>query len=161
MNRLEKNDFVNDFTGLLRSSSFVVVMNYDKLRFDNIMKLRRDLKKSDSSLSFVKNTLASISISNLEKDGVDMSCLKRFLKGPVCFVMGNDPVSVSKMVSNFTKEATETRVIAGFLEGKQMTLKDFDMYASLPTLDFARGMIVGMLQAVPSKIARVLNMKPE
>lgn len=161
MNRLEKNDFVNDFTGRLKSSSFVVVMNYDKLKFDNIVKLRRDLQKNDSSLSFVKNTLASISIANLAKDGVDMSCLNEVLKGPVCFVLGNDPVSVARMVSDFTKGAADTKVVAGFLEGKQMTVSDFEVYANLPTLDVARAMIVGMLQAVPSKIARVLTMKPE
>lgn len=159
MNRSEKFTFVEKFTNNLSSNSFVVVMNYDKLKFEHITKFRRDLVKIDASLSFVKNTLASISVSNVSSKGVDMEGLKGILSGPVCFVLGKDPITTSKAISQFTTAADGVKVVGGFLDGKICSIEELNMYATLPTLDVARSQIIGMIKAVPSKIARILSMK--
>jgi large subunit ribosomal protein L10 len=159
MNRSEKFAFVENFTNSLNSNPFVVVMNYDKLGFDHITQFRRDLFKADASLSFVKNTLASISLSNVAEKGVAIDGLKDVLSGPVCFVLGKDPITTSKAISQLTSKIETVKVVGGFLDGKMCSMEELKMYATLPTLDVARAQIVGMLKAVPSKIARVLSMK--
>ena len=104
----------------------------------------------------VKNTLAKRAV-----EGTEFACLRESLKGPLILAFSReDPGAAARVFKDFAKGndklVTKAVAIGGVLYGPA----DLDRLASLPTLDQARAILLGVLQAPAAKLVRTLAEPP-
>jgi large subunit ribosomal protein L10 len=100
----------------------------------------------------VKNTLARRAV-----EGTEFACLQESLKGPLLLAFSReDPGAAARVFKDFAKTneklVTKAVAIGGVLYGPA----DLERLASLPTLNQARAMLLGVLQAPAVKLVRTL-----
>jgi large subunit ribosomal protein L10 len=104
----------------------------------------------------IKNTLAKRAV-----EGTEFECLKDALQGPVLLAFSkDDPGAAARVIKEFAKDnedlATKAVVIGGALYGAE----DLGRLASLPNLDQARAMLLGVLQGPAGQLVRTLAEPP-
>jgi large subunit ribosomal protein L10 len=100
----------------------------------------------------IKNTLAKRAV-----EGTEFACLKEALKGPLILAFSReDPGAAARVIKDFAKSneklVTKAVAVGGTLYGPA----DLERLASLPTLDQARAILLGVLQAPGTKLVRTL-----
>jgi large subunit ribosomal protein L10 len=153
MKRAEKEGFVSDIRDELSKSSTVIAVNRSfGITVGEMTKLRRDMRDAKSNFKVLKNTLARIAI----KDSA-LEQLSSCFEGPTALAYSNSPVEMSKVVSEFAKTNERFTILGGVMDGKFISPEGIKELASLPSLDELKARIVGLLQAVATKIVRTIN----
>jgi large subunit ribosomal protein L10 len=118
--------------------------------------LRAKARDEGVYVRVTKNTLARRAI-----EGTEFECLGEALKGPLMLAFSReDPGAAARLVKGFAKDnellVTKAVAVGGTLYGAE----DLDRLASLPNLDQARAMLLGLLQAPGGKLVRTLAEAP-
>lgn len=155
--RLEdKQKLVAEVNEVAAHSESVVAAEYRGLSVEQMTEFRASARSAGVYVRVIKNTLAKRAI-----EGTDFECLGEVLHGPLLLAFSrDDPGAAARVVKEFAKEnedlATKAVVIGGTLYGAE----DLDRLASLPNLDQARGMLLGVLQAPYGQLVRILTEPP-
>jgi large subunit ribosomal protein L10 len=151
--RLEdKKTFVKEINAVAGESISVVAAEYRGLTVTEMTKLRRDARNAGVYLRVVKNTLARRAI-----EGTEFECMKETLKGPILLAFGkDDPGAAARVIKDFAKEHTALQAVSLSTGGKLLPAEDLETLASLPTLDQARAMLLGVMMAPMTKLVRTL-----
>ena len=118
--------------------------------------LRQKAREAGIYLRVVRNTLARRALEDTKFD-----CMRDGLVGPLLLAFSNEePGSAAKVIRDFAKD--NERLVAKLvsLDGKLLEAGDIEKLATMPTLDQARSMLLGLLQAPATKFVRVLS-EPE
>jgi len=79
---------------------------------------------------------------------------------PCARVVGEDPGAAARVVKEFAKDNEDLATTAVAIGGELYGAEDLGRLASLPNLDQARAMLLGVLQAPLSQLARTLAEPP-
>jgi large subunit ribosomal protein L10 len=151
--RLEdKKALVDEVSAVAASAHSAVAAEYRGLTVAQVTELRASARSQDVYVRVIKNTLARRAV-----EGTEFACLTEALKGPLILAFSReDPGSAARVVRDFAKSneklVTKAVAIGGTLYGPA----DLERLASLPTLDQARALLLGVLQASGTKLARTL-----
>ena len=151
--RLEdKKALVEEVSAIAASAHSVVVAEYRGMTVAQVTELRAKARSQGVYVRVIKNTLARRAV-----EGTEFACLKEALKGPLILAFSrDDPGSAARVVKAFAKGneklVTKAVAIGGVLYGPT----DLERLASLPTLDQARAILLGVLQAPGTKLVRTL-----
>ena len=151
--RLEdKKALVEEVSAVAASAHSAVAAEYRGLTVAQVTSLRAMARGQGVYVRVIKNTLARLAV-----EGTEFACLKEALKGPLILAFSReDPGSAARVVRDFAKTneklVTKAVAIGGVLYGPA----DLERLASLPTLDQARAILLGVLQAPGTKLARTL-----
>ncbi|MBP1681574.1 MAG: ribosomal protein [Proteobacteria bacterium] len=96
MTRTEKAEFISSLTEEFKSSDGLIVCDYKGLNVKAIEALRNASRPEAVSVKVIKNTLASIAMTNAGIEGLE-------LKDTNIFVWGADQLAVTKVVATFAK----------------------------------------------------------
>ncbi len=114
--------------------------------------LRKKAREAGIYLKVIRNTLSRRAFEN-----TNFECMREGLVGPLLLAFSNDePGSAARVIRNFNKENEKLIVKLVALDGKLLEVSDIDRLANLPSLEQARGMFLGILQAPMAKFLRVL-----
>jgi large subunit ribosomal protein L10 len=69
----------------------------------------------------------------------------------------SNAVETAKALKAFSKTNELLVIEGGILSGRTLSAGDIDALAELPSLDQLRGQFLGLLEAVPQKLLRVLQ----
>lgn len=152
MKRSEKQSLISDLKQTMDQANAVIVVHYKGLTVANMEALRSVAYKSGVSFKIVKNSLADIA-----SKGTKNEVLSTFFVGPVAILWGEDSVTCSKIVGDFSKTNDKLKIVGGSFEGKALSLEDVKILSTLPSFDELRGKIVGLLKASGTKLAVVLK----
>jgi len=152
----DKQALVAEVNEVAANSESVVVAEYRGLSVEQMTEFRAQARSESVYVRVIKNTLAKRAI-----EGTDFECLGDVLKGPLLLAFSReDPGAAARVVKAFAKEnedlATRALVIGGALFGAE----DLGRIASLPNLDQARAMLLGVLEAPLSQLVRTLAEPP-
>lgn len=155
--RLEdKKAFVKEINAVADESIAVVAAEYRGLSVAEMTKLRRDARNAGVYLRVVKNTLARRAI-----EGTGFECIKDSLKGPILLAFGKeDPGAAARVIKDFAKDHTALKAVSLSTGGQLLPAEDLETLANLPTLDQARAILLGLLMAPLTKLARTLAEPP-
>jgi len=133
-----------------------IAAEYRGLTVAQMTELRVKARGEGVYVRVVKNTLARRAL-----EGTSFECLKEALQGPLVLAFSReDPGAAARVIKEFAKanDKLVTRAVAvgGTLYGAQ----DLDRLASLPNLDQARSMLLGVLQGPLTKLVRTLAEPP-
>lgn len=151
--RLEdKKALVDEVSAIAATAHSAIAAEYRGLTVAQVTDLRAKARSQGVYVRVIKNTLARRAV-----EGTEFACLKEALKGPLILAFSReDPGAAARVVKDFAKTneklVTKAVAIGGTLYGPA----DLERLASLPTLDQARAILLGVLQAPGTKLARTL-----
>ena len=155
--RLEdKQALVEEVNAIAASALSAIAAEYRGMSVAQITDLRAKARSQGVYVRVVKNTLAKRAV-----EGTEFACLRETLKGPLILAFSReDPGAAARVFKDFAKGndklVTKAVAIGGVLYGPA----DLDRLASLPTLDQARAILLGVLQAPAAKLVRTLAEPP-
>lgn len=152
----DKQALVAEVNEIAATSESAIAAEYRGLSVEQMTAFRARARSEGVYVRVVKNTLARRAI-----EGTDFECLAEALKGPLLLAFSrDDPGAAARVVKEFAKDnenlATRAVAIGGMLYGAE----DLNRLASLPNLDQARSMLLGVLQAPFGKLVRTLAEPP-
>ena len=152
----EKEAIVAEVAEIANSALSVVVAEYAGLESTDMDDLRAKARDGGVYLRVVKNTLARRAL-----EGTEYACLQETLVGPLVMAFSQeDPGAAARVVKDFTKENDKLAVKALSIGGQLLEASELDRLASLPTKDQAISMLMSVMQAPVTKLARTLNEVP-
>ena len=152
MDRTEKQAFVDDLHGSLKSANAIVVAQYAGLTVKDLTELRGKLRKAGAQLKVSKNRLTKRAL-----EGTPFSGLVPMLKGPTAIVFSDDVVAPAKVAVAFAKDHEKLVIIGGAMGERTLDAAGVKTLASMPSLNELRAKLVGLVQAPATKVAGVLQ----
>ena len=95
-------------------------------------------------------------ITKLALEGSKFKKLENLFSGPTAIAFSDDAITSAKILTKFAKNNSNLKIIGGIMEDEQLSVKDVEKIATLPTLNEARAKIVGILTAPAQKIMSIL-----
>ncbi len=118
--------------------------------------LRKQARENNVRLQVVRNTLARRAV-----EGTEFECVRDVLKGPSIFGFSmEDPGAAARLFKEFAKANEKFEVKALAVGGKLLESSQIDALATLPTRDQALSMLMSVMIAPVTKLARTLNEIP-
>lgn len=152
----QKQAVVAEVAAVAAAAPAAVAAEYSGLDVAKMTELRRSARNAGIYLKVVRNTLARRAL-----EGTQFDCMRETLTGPLLLAFSNEePGSAAKVIRNFAKENAKLVVRLIALDGRLLDAKEIERVANLPSLDQARSMLLGLLQAPLGKLLRVLS-EPE
>ena len=155
--RQEKIQLGNDIAALLTSSEFVYFVSYKGLTTAEMNQFRDKLYAAGANCHVLKNRVVR---KVAEMNGLD-ALANTVITGDSAVVVGNgDASAVAKVITEFTASTKE--VLApkcGYFEGAMLSAAEIKAIADLPSKDALRAQLLGLLNAVPTGLVRVLSAK--
>jgi len=152
LSRPQKEALVAEVNEVAASAQSAVAAEYRGLSVAQMTELRAQARAQGVYVRVVKNTLAKRAV-----EGTEFECLGEALQGPLVLAFSReDPGAAARVVKQFAKanERLVTRAVS--IGGAMYGPGDLDRLASLPTLDEARAMLLGVLQAPGGQLVRTL-----
>ena len=151
--RLEdKKTLVKEVNAVAVESVTAVAAEYRGLSVAEMTELRKEARNAGVYMRVVKNTLARRAV-----EGTEFECMQESLKGPLLLAFAkDDPGAAARVIKDFAKEHEALQAVSLSAGGQLLPASDLKKLADLPTLDQARAMLLGMLVAPMSTLARTL-----
>ena len=154
----EKTLLIEDVLRRVNASPFLLVVDYTGLKVDKFAELRKRLGAVGAEIHVFKNNLVR---KAAEKAGYPDD-LSTHLTGQSAFVTGvKELFATAKIMKNFAAEFEKPVMKAGVLDGKLLDVATIKALADLPSREVLYSMLLGVLQAPGSALARALKAKAE
>ena len=152
----EKQAIVAEVAVVAKDAHSAVVAEYAGLESNDMNDLRAKARAGGVYLRVVKNSLAKRAI-----EGTDYECLSETLVGPMIIAFSQeDPGCAARVLKDYAKANDKLVVKALSVSGQLLAASELDRLASLPTKDQAISMLMSVMQAPVTKLARTLNEVP-
>ncbi len=155
--RLEdKKQIVSEVNEAANSALSAVLADYRGVTVDEMTELRKTARENKVYLRVVRNTLLKRAVENTE-----FECIKEVLIGPTILAFSQeDPGAAARVLKDFAKENNEFEIKALSVGGKLLDASEIDILAKLPTYDQAVSMLMSVMLAPVTKLARTFNEVP-
>jgi large subunit ribosomal protein L10 len=151
MNKETKKTYIEDMKKIFSSNEAIMIAHYQGLNVIQLDALRKEFRENGILFKITKNRITKLAVK-------DSPCkdLEKYFKGPTAAAISSDPFMTARILSKFSKKNDNLKIVAGFMDGKVIDQAEVTKIASLPTLNEARGNIVGILNASAQKIIGIL-----
>ena len=155
--RLEdKQQIVSEVNQAASSALSAVLADYRGVTVEDMTALRKNAQANNVYLRVVRNTLLKRAVADTE-----FECIQEVLVGPTILAFSQeDPGAAARVLKDFAKENDDFNIKALSVGGQLMDASQIDVLAKLPTLDQARSMLMSVMLAPVSKLARTMNEVP-
>ena len=151
MNRNKKKSYIEEMKGFFAKKSSIFVTHYQGLSVKDIDQLRSEMRKHGILFKITKNRITKLAL-----EGSKFKKLENYFTGATAVALSDDAITSAKILTKFAKSNSNLKIIGGIMEDEPLSVQDVEKIATLPTLDEARGQIVGVLSAPAQKIISIL-----
>jgi large subunit ribosomal protein L10 len=137
MTKTQKAEIIEVLSNEFKDAQSVIFCDYKGLTVSNLEKLRKMAREKEAKVQVVKNTLATIALSNAELTGVE-------LKDTNILVWGADSIATSKVASDFAKDNDKFVIKSAYVDREPANAAKVEAFAKLP----GREELLGMLASV-------------
>lgn len=153
MEKAKKKELIDSMNASFSDAGIVIVSHYKGLTVAQADELRGKVRAAGATYKVTKNRLTKLALA-----GTSYEQLSELFTGPTSIAYANDdPVGVSKALTEFAKKNEAFVILGGSLNGTELKTKDIEALALLPSLDEVRAKLVGLLNAPATRIAGVLQ----
>lgn len=154
--RAEKKFLIDEVTGHLQKSDYVILTNFTKLTVADTAELRKRLAPESAEFHVVKNSSFRVAAKAFGLPEVE----EKLLTGQTAVVVGGkNPAGVAKVLKKFVEEKQKLEVKVGVLDKKVMSAAELSKLADLPSFEALRSIFLGLLTMQGAAFVRVLNEK--
>ena len=151
MNREQKKSYISEMTAQFENSEAVLVTHYQGLTVKQLDELRAEMRKHGVQFKITKNRITKLALEKSKcKD------LSNLFTGPTAVALSNDAIISAKILTKFSKENTNLKILGGIMGEEVLKLEDVLKIATLPTLNEARAKIASILQSPAQKLLSIL-----
>jgi large subunit ribosomal protein L10 len=150
MKRTEKEALVAELETKLRGAKALYYTDFTGLNVKQMTDLRRRLRKGGVEYVVIKNSLALRAVNQSGLVGTK-------LKGPTGIVIGRDPVTAAKVLTDFAKEFEKPQVKGGLLDGRAIDKAQVAKLATMPSREQLLANLGAALQSPLAGFAGALN----
>lgn len=152
----EKKAIVADVAEIAATAHSAVAAEYTGISSNEMNELRSEARKGGVYLRIVKNSLAKRAV-----EGTDYECMSETFTGPLILAFSQeDPGSAARVIKAFAKEHQQLVVKSLSVGGQLLAAGEIERLASLPTKEQAISMLMSVMQAPITKLARTINEVP-
>ena len=152
LNVEDKKAIVADVGAQLAAAQTVVLAEYRGIPVGQLTALRASARSQGVYLRVLKNTLA-----RRAAQGTPFEQLGDSMVGPLIYGISADPVASAKVLHQFSKGQDQLVIKAGFYNGKVLDVNAVKALATIPSRDELLSMLLGVMKAPVSAMARVLG----
>lgn len=154
MNRLQKENLVQNIGEKLAGHEGSFVVNYQGMTVSQLQQLRFALEEKSGEMQVAKNRLIKIAI----KERSEYASLGDVLQGQNAIIYAkSDLTGVAKVLYDFAKEHEELDIVAGCYDSHFLDKKSVKALAKLPSREVLLAQLCGTLQAPIAGFATVLR----
>ncbi|MCX7713343.1 MAG: 50S ribosomal protein L10 [Chthoniobacterales bacterium] len=151
--RPEKLTIVQDLASSVKSSPFVILIDYTGMTVPHFIELRARLRPTGAECHVVKNSLLRKALASINLPTAD-----DFLRGQTAMITGNSDVcTVAKIIKTFKSEFTKPDFRCALLDNSLLSPQQVLALADLPSKDVLRAQLLGALLAPATKLVRTLT----
>lgn len=153
--RAEKQYLIDEVSGHLKKSDYVILANFTKLTVGETADLRGQLANEKAEFHVVKNSSLRVAAKALGLPDIDSA-----LVGQTAIVVGgNNSAGVAKVLKKFFTDKQKLEVKVGVIEKKLISAADLSAIADLPPFDALRAQFLSLLTSNAAAFVRVLDAK--
>ncbi|MEM7589347.1 MAG: 50S ribosomal protein L10 [Myxococcota bacterium] len=148
VDRVQKQKQVEDLRQIGQESECLVLSSVEGVDAAQMATLRRDLHEAGCFMKVCKNRLARIAFQ-----GSDLESLSQdFTQSTALVWSTQDAVAAAKVLVKSAKKIKPLTIKSGYSSNARLNVDEIKALASLPSLPQLRAQILGLMQAVPSKL---------
>jgi len=152
----EKQAIVAEVNETASQALSAVMADYRGVSVDDMTALRKQARDAGVQVRVIRNTLARRAF-----EGTEYECMNEVMLGPNILAFSlEDPGAGARIFKDFAKENEDFEIKALSVGGKLLPADQIDALAKLPTRDEAIAMLMAVMQAPITKLARTLNDVP-
>jgi large subunit ribosomal protein L10 len=152
VDRAEKDQMIEDLHTRMKAATVAIIAEYKGLDVATATDIRKKCRDNAVDYRVVKNTLAKRAAK-----GTSVEVIAESFKGPVVLILGNDPVTPAKVMTDFAKDREEKfQLRVAVVEGQKVDAKGIQALAKMPGIQELRAQIAGMLMSPAGKLARLI-----
>jgi len=151
LNMEDKKAVVAEVSAEVSQAQTMVLAEYRGIPVGELTTLRAQARANGVYLRVMKNTLARRAVQ-----GTSFESLAGEMAGPLIYGISADPVASAKVLNDFSKTQAALVIKAGSYNGKVMDAAAVKALASIPGRNELIAMLLGVMQAPVSGMARVL-----
>ena len=148
-----KKEVVAEFIEKYKNAKSVIFVGYKGINVAQDTKLRRDFRNNNVEYKIYKNRLIVKALEQLGVTGYD----PKLLEGTTSVVFAPDEVVGAKVLFENNKEFKILEAKFGIVNGEIVDNKKVEVLAKTPNKETLIAMLMGMLNAPVSALARALN----
>jgi len=154
--RIERIALGQHVTSVFKENQYFFLISYQGLTVAQINSLRNKLADAGSKCQVIKNTYIRLGLLN---NGYTIPADWQLQKDTAVVYGAADPCPVAKLLKEFSKTNDKVRIKGGLVDGQLLSASDALAVAELPPKEVLQAQLLGLLQAVPTSLVRVLNAK--
>ena len=156
LSRTQKESQVAELRQKLERATSMYVVDYRGIDVQAVDALRRRVRsegKGQYEYRVTKNA-----VLRRATEGSDFAVLAEEFVGPTAVALSfGDPAGLAKILDQFAKDHEVFELKGGVIDGEKLDRVGIGTLATLPNLDELRAMIVGLLLAPATKLARLVS----
>lgn len=153
MEREQKQQEVAQLKGVFTSAKSAVVLGFKGLTVDKDTAFRKNIRESKGQYRVAKNTLLRLAA----KETAFESLSAHFKGATAVATSEGDIVALAKAVSTFLKDTPAASMKGAILDGKAVTMAEFQAIAELPSREVLIGKLLYLMQYPVSGLAVALD----
>jgi len=151
-----KKQIVAEVNEAASNALSLVIADSRGVNVTDMTQLRKLARENSVHLRVVRNTLAKRAFAD-----TGFNCVSEALVGPSLFGFSmEDPGAAARIFKDFAEQNENFEVKALSIDGKLLAANQIDALAKLPTRDQALAMLMSVMIAPVTKLARTLNEVP-
>ena len=112
MNKEQKRNYIKNMTAQFENSEAVLVTHYQGLNMKQLDVLRKQMREHGIQFKITKNRITKLALQKSKcKDLVNL------FTGPTAVVLSKDVISSAKILTKFSKENKNLKILGGFMDG--------------------------------------------
>jgi len=152
MNKLQKSNLITSLKEKLVGSAFIAVIHYRGMNDSELYNMRVALKSKGCNIKIAKNTLLKVAIK-----GTNLEPISTYLNGPTAILYSEDPISLSKIISDTKKKVEFLKIVTAFYKNSFLNETNVNDLAKLGSIEEVRASFIGILKGAQSNFVRVLS----
>jgi large subunit ribosomal protein L10 len=152
----DKKAIVAEVNETATNALSLVIADARGVSVDGMTALRKEARENKVTLRVVRNTLAKRAF-----EGTEYECVTDALVGPSLFGFSmEDPGACARLFKEFAKSNDKFEVKVLAVSGQMLGADQLDVLAKLPTREEALAMLMSVMKAPVTKLARTMNEVP-
>jgi len=149
----DKKAIVNEVAEAAQQSLSLVAAEYSGLTVSQLTGLRKSAREAGVYMRVVRNTLARRAL-----EGTQFACIQPELVGPLVLAFSkDDPGAAARLIKEFIKQNEKLKVKALAIDNQLLPASGLEQLASLPTYDQAIALLMSVMNAPVTKLARTMT----
>lgn len=156
--RVERVQMADDAKTIVGDAAYVFLVSYQGLTVEQVSAFRGELRDSGANCRVLKNTYIQL---GLKQNDIEVPSSFE-LTGDTAVVYGQgDPVTVAKVLRDYTKKQEKVQVKAGVLEQNFLTPDEAKAVADMPSKEQIYAEIVFAISSPAQRIHRMVSANRE